>query len=170
MRWNIMTEYFIVNFKFDNKFYYCIWFTNDVDGFVVSDNKVLCFENLDKLKSYCSMQKMCMDSKITLYDLDKVISYIDLGTSKDIEYKLYLNLWNLCSDLANTLSIDFCGDHDGIILDIYNLLFYGSNPPAMNDKCEEYLPEWDEEDITVLKKVLKSCYDLIEYYVVKIKK
>lgn len=162
-----MTEYYIVNFKFDKKFYYCIWYTNDEDGFVISENRLLCFEELDRLKMYCNKQKICIDNNITLCDVDGVISFINLGNTKDIEYKLYLNLWNLCSDLAHTLSIDFYGNHDGITLDIYNLLFYGSNPPAMNDKNEEYVPKWDDEDVTELKKVLKSCYDLIERYVVK---
>lgn len=162
-----MTEYFVVNFKFDNKFYYCIWFTNDEDGFVVRENKLLCFEELDKLKAYCNMQKICIDDNTTLCDMDGVVSYINLRTTKDMEYKSYLNLWNVCSDLAHTLSIDFYGDYDGITLDVYNLLFYCSNPPAMNGKNEEYLPKWDEEDVAELKKVLKSCYDLIERHVVK---
>lgn len=69
-----------------------------------------------------------------LYDIDTFIEKICLN---DIDCNLILRFWNIASDMAYTLKEPFIGDDNGvdcIILDVYNKLFYGTNPPALKKR------------------------------------
>lgn len=92
-----------------------------------------------------------------LYDIDTFIEKICLN---DIDCNLILRFWNIASDMAYTLKEPFIGDDNGvdcIILDVYNKLFYGTNPPSLKkDSPEVYSPVWGENEINIIRNIMND--------------
>lgn len=149
-------DYYIVKFELDSKQLYCIWYTDDIDGFIVDQNTLIQFLSLDDLKQYCITNKIILNSfEVSDTNIDYFIGWIQ-SPQKAVDCQLFLDFWNTMADLASSIQQDFLGNEDGIYLDIYNKLFYGNNLPAIKGDAEEYIPTWDSEDIDALSKVIED--------------
>jgi len=155
-----MNEYYIVEFKTSEKSRFCIWYTNDVDGFVAEAQKVICFNSLQELKAFCCQAGYVLSKDITVYNVDCITDWIKTK-NKVVDCSKLLDFWNITSDFARSTNQAFYGDTDGLVLDVYNKLFFGTNPPTLKGVAENYTPDWDEEDLNVLKKVMGECIEIL---------
>ena len=48
-----MREYYSVQFKNSSISYYCLWFTNDIDGYVIENEKLLVWKEQSNMDKYC---------------------------------------------------------------------------------------------------------------------
>lgn len=162
-----MLDYYIVDFNLLNMSYFLLWFSDDKDALFKQNGVIVVCNSLDGLKKFAKTNKLHVYEGVTTYHLDDIAALIEHG-SLNISYKKILDFWNISSDIAYTMDVSFLGDEDGLTLDIYNMLFYGTNPPTLKgDSDEIYEPEWDNEDIEELKKVLSDALNIISKYLIK---
>lgn len=151
-----MHNYYPFFFKFGNMTCYCIWFSDEIDSFLVKDDKILCFPSIITLKHYADLNKICYMEEITGIDIERAISW--LNTAEEyVDCKYMLEFWNAASDVSNSLGEYFMGNLDfGIVNDIYLKLFYGNNLPAVKGDEEDFIPEWNKNELETLIKVVND--------------
>ena len=159
MKYNTEIEYCLVEFKMSNQTYYCLWFSVNRDAFLIDENdKVIMFYCEDEMSAFCKIHNLDIQvAAAVLYDIDAFIEKICLNC---IDCNLILRFWNIASDMAYTLTEAFIGDDNGVncvILDVYNKLFYGTNPPALKkDSPEVYSPVWEESERNIIRNIMND--------------
>lgn len=118
---------------------------------------------------YCLVEfKMSNQTYYCLWFSDNRDAFIEKTCLNDIDCNLILRFWNIASDMAYTLKESFIGDDDGmdcVILDVYNKLFYGTNPPALKkDSPEVYIPKWTKEERLILSNVMDDAIRIFYKY------
>ena len=100
-----------------------------------------------------------------LYDIDELTYKICVA---DIECDNVLNFWNIASDMALTFNEHFLGDEEGSnykISEVYNKLFYGTNPPALrDDSAAQYIPKWTKTELKIICDVIKDAAGIVRKY------
>ncbi|BDF04422.1 hypothetical protein [[Clostridium] hylemonae] len=157
-----MKDYYPIKILRHEKVYFCIWYTNDVDGILLEKNKIKSFSNYDNLKNYCEENKIKIKEDISTYNLDEVLEWLS-SRKQEVDCKIILDLWNLISDLAKSSDEYFYGDDDET-LHISEKLFYGNNLPAINRDGPEYYPKWDDDEYMIIKKVIQNGVELFNKY------
>jgi hypothetical protein len=147
-------HYYFVDFKYKEKVYFCLWYTDEVDGFHTNNEGLEIFDSLEQAKNYCTKNAMTYNDEHTHYDIDKVEEWVNNGTGGDVDWELILDFWNIAIDLTVSLKVEFIGNIDDEYNDIYDKLFYGNNLPTINTSDKEYIPEWTEEEVLELKQVI----------------
>lgn len=158
----ILKDYYPIKILRHEKVYFCIWYTNDVDGILLEKNKIKSFSNYDNLKNYCEENKIKIKEDISTYNLDEVLEWLS-SRKQEVDCKIILDLWNLISDLAKSSDEYFYGDDDET-LHISEKLFYGNNLPAINRDGPEYYPKWDDDEYMIIKKVIQNGVELFNKY------
>lgn len=81
------------------------------------------------------------------------------STATDI-CELILNGWNFIEDLIKSLSLNelLLEMKQPILCKIYKKFFYGNNIDAVTPNGTQYNPEWDEEELQIFRKTLKSVW------------
>ena len=159
-----MANNYIVEFTHNGKSRFCIWFTDEVDGFIIEQNEIISFSNIESATNYCYTRKMKVGKDITTYDVDNILEIVNSNTPT-VDCKSILDFWNIVMDVTSSVSDTFYGNEEGIVTDIYNKLFYGNNLPAMNDTGENFVPEWGSEDIFEFKKVVEDAVRIITTHI-----
>lgn len=133
-----------------------IWYSDNEDGFLLLKQKLLMFVSVDEAKSFAEKQGVLLEAEITVYDFSNVIGLINRIESSE-SCNMLTNAWNFFSDLAKSLKEDFIGDsNEGLTIDIYNKLFYGSNLNVLKKDDEDYHPIFDDEET---KKCMSIYYN-----------
>ncbi|MFC4306055.1 hypothetical protein [Cohnella boryungensis] len=146
---------FVVN----EKEYLSIWFTNDNDGFVIEDGKLLIFDNMTKLTKYIVFNDLNFVNEITRLSINLIRGLME--SKNEMDCTEMLNFWNTISDLAKSSGTIYLGDSNEFI-DIYNKLFYGNNFPAVRGDGELFVPEWETEEIVRLEKIITDGIRVLE--------
>lgn len=149
-----MCEYYIVQFIITSYNYYTIWHTDNNDEFVTKNKKILSFNNLEEVIQYAKLHSIELHEYITCYDIDRLMD--DIDTKIDCNY--IINFWNIISDIAKSIQINFCGDSD-FYNSVYEKLLYGCNLNALNKS--HYDPIWTNEEIDKIKYVVNIGYKLL---------
>jgi hypothetical protein len=137
-----------------------IWYTNDNDGVVLDEERLSLFTDRDGATSYAEKQEISLEADEYTYDLTNMPSLI-AGIESPDNCRALIDAWHLFSDVAGSLSVPFLGDsNDGVIIDIYNKLFYGINMPIL--KNEVYRPDFDEEEAERCQAVFLSGFEIID--------
>jgi hypothetical protein len=158
-----MRVYCAVEFVYLNKKQYCVWYSFDDCGFVVKDNQVLCFDDVSSLKSYCYEHEIDIyddDDDLDSYDVGAILDWL-VGKIPGFDYQILLNFWNIAIDIAESVSADFYGNTEGIVLDVYRKVFYANNLPILKKDGEDFIPTWDEEELLELKKVMQDAVRIV---------
>lgn len=151
-----LKEYFLFIFIIDNKEYYCIWYTNERDGFITESNKVKYFDGNEQLYIYSNSNNIKIEEGKTVLSIDNAIIWLQQN-EKEIDCIYFLDYWNAISDLAYSVGEKFYGNEDtNMINSIYNKLFYGNNLPAMIHEGETFIPDWATEEVNELTAVIKD--------------
>jgi hypothetical protein len=159
-------EYYPFLFVVDKKEYYCIWYSDDKDGFFTENNQIKVFDTEKMLFDYAKENKIqFMENRITSFSIDYTKSWL---TRKNpmIDSIYFLNFWNHISDLANSVGETFYGDLREEVIDmVYNKLFWGNNLPAVTPKGKKYKPIWNGEQRKILVGIAKDGIRIINSYV-----
>jgi hypothetical protein len=156
-----MKQYYKLTFLYKNKHLYTLWYTNDVDGLLNENNKIIFFNCEYELIDYCKKENInIIDDCTVIYNIDE-INRIILNNSTNIDFEYLLGLWNIIADIARTIDVPFHGNKKETI-HIYNKLFYGNNLPSIRGNGEIYIPRWNKREIKIILKILKECYKIFE--------
>jgi len=161
-----MRKNFIERITYKETTRYLIWYNNDESGLLIQDKQLLMFASINEAKSYAEKLEIELETEMDEYDLSRIPELI-----KGIEFSencfTLIGIWNLFSDIAKSLSEQFLGDlndwcipGDGLVLDINQMLFYGSNIKVM--KHDEYHPVFDDEDFEVCMSVFNCGLAIID--------
>lgn len=148
-------------FQLKGQQYYLLWFTNEVDGFVKSqDGSILCFSDLSGLSRFATENKYEIESEDTiLLDLDQLLSWLDKPTARKIDCVLFLNAWNLFTDISKTVGEEFEENRDQNT-PVYDKLFWGNNLPSVTPPGKRYTPKWTAKEVQALREILTSGLSL----------
>ena len=140
-----MKKYYLIRVIYENKDCFLIWYSNGEDGFLLLEQKILMFKDLNEIKKYAEKQGFLLETEITVYNFSNIIDLINNIKLSENCHTL-LDAWNFFSDLAKTLNEVFIGDsEEELIMDIYDKLFHGSNLKVLK-RDEEYHPTFDYEE------------------------
>lgn len=150
-------SYYRLLYKLDGRNAFLIWFSNDPDGVVVQDGRMLSFSSDDLLCQFAAQAGLALaDETPRLHDLDSVQAWLSCPHRDTIDCSATLSAWNLFGDIARSLPTAGAGfsaldrAHDGI----YEKLFFGNNLPAVTPEGEHYEPSWPDDEITAFVAIL----------------
>jgi len=102
------------------------------------------FESVNEAMLFAEKKGKTLDGEVAEYNLSAITGLVD-RVSRTESCNELLNVWNLFSDIANSLGEEFSGDSDEeLTRDIYNMLFHGCN--ILSDIYGEFHPIFDEEE------------------------
>lgn len=161
-----MMEFYPIVLIFNEKKYYCIWYSNEQNGFIKELNKVKYFNNMNQLNKYAANQNIKMESEKTTFSIDYAITWLN-NEIKEVDCKYILNYWNIIGDLADSFNEKYYGNIRKEILNkIYNKLLFGNNLEALTPEGKEYIPNWEKEEINEITNIVKDGLRIISIYVV----
>ncbi|XZF77807.1 hypothetical protein ACSBO6_09755 [Bacillus sp. AL-1R] len=155
-----MKEYYIVEFILNSSSIYCIWYSNDRDGLITKNQKLVNFNSIEELETFSKYQQISCKNEKSMYDIDLVINCLK-ENKIEIDHKNLLDIWNITSDIANSINVRFIGEKD-VYSKIYNKLFYGSNLSVIKQGDIDFIPKWTYKELINLRKVLKNALKIIE--------
>lgn len=162
-----MEIYYPVVFRLKDKEYYCLWYSEDDDGFYKEDSELKCFENKEQMFHFAKIKNIVVEGDVTLIEMDIALNWLE-SKDNNINCKYFLNFWNIFSDLANTFDEKFYGSKkNGVVNKLYDKLFYGNNLSPMKGEGEEYNPILKSVEIVELSNVINDGLRLINKYLVK---
>jgi hypothetical protein len=151
-------DYYIICLNFNFNKLYIIWVSDETDSVVIDElGKVLAFTNNDLLLNYASKSNITLNEDQTIYDIDKLQQWL-IAPTDIFDCELFLNFWNLCTDISVGLNKIFLGDIEADDHDIlYNKLFDGAGTCISEDKNEAF----DAFEIDKLRKIIQSGLALL---------
>ena len=144
----------------DEQEFHCLWYTNDIDGLLTRNNRLVHFRNRNDLNAFCALKTLTLEDGTSVYHPLKAVHTL-LDESVAMDYVEILNFWNLSSDLASSLRVKFLGDHRSTN-NLYNKVFYGNNLPSLRRDGEEYVPQWDEDEREALIKIMSHGLEILQ--------
>lgn len=154
------TEYYIVEFLLSNTKYITLWYTSDQDGFVLNEEAsgIRVFKDEQSAQKYSGMSHYDLHNEITVILCDK----LKTACYKEIDCNLILSFWNIVSDVASSLNIQFLGDRENTEINgLYEKLFFGCNLPAIV-KDNEFIPIWEESEKKVMDRIIKEGIEIVK--------
>lgn len=127
----IIMKLYLVKFQFSKKECYALWYTDDVDGFILDEN--------GKIRSFASEEKTRLFANRKGYHL--------------LEY-----FFRSCTN--GKLQV-FGDNSGGDVEGIYQKLFYGCNLPAIRKDGEIFVPEWNESERKRLAEIFDNGFRIL---------
>ncbi|WP_428771113.1 hypothetical protein V1L52_04520 [Treponema sp. HNW] len=154
---DIKIHYCLINFILASRSFYCLWFDDGKRDRFLTDttNTLLYFENENEIRNFCTAHNLNIQkNKAVCYNIDSFMHEFNLY---DIDCNIFLDYWNIASDMAYTYSEHFIGDDDGPsgeTVGVYDKLFYGNNLPALKKESSEvYIPIWERDELDIIQAV-----------------
>lgn len=155
-----MGEKYLTKLIYKNTNCFLIWYSDDQDGFLLFQQKLLMFQNYNDVKAFVKEQGICLEDEMAVIDLSKIDEYMN-NTDLSENCRELINIWNFLGDLANSSGEDFIGDHEeGLVIDIYHKLFYGSNLEVL--KNEEYHPILNDEEKQKCNEIFTNGLSMVD--------
>jgi len=150
-------DYYIVRFNDEKCEKYAVWYTDEKDGFICENGRIVWFDSVMDLFAFCKSRNIDVDENETpiAYDLGYLEKWLSAPDSC-FNCSDMLDFWNVISDALNSIGVVFSGDYteNNPVNEVYDKLFYGCNLPAYNTSGKEYIPQWTEDEIELLRNVL----------------
>ena len=153
-------KYWLVEFRILQKNYYTFWYTDDIDGFLLDNNGYLkSFPTKEEAIFFAKEEGFCLDTRSVLCISSGILRNINI---RRIRCNLYLNYWNILSDVAHSINCQFLGDNreNGTVQYIYEKLFYGCNIFVKQGE-EHYRPKWSKKERRWIAKVIKNGFKIL---------
>jgi hypothetical protein len=145
-----------LNFKFRQ--IYIIWISDDIDLVLVNDhNKIIGFKTKEALDNY--LKKTGLDALINTatYECHTLQQWLT-NPHINIDYNEFLNFWNLCTNISESLNIPFSGDKKDEVRNlVYDKLFNGTGIFISDDPN----PVWSNDELTLLSAVVQDGFGLL---------
>ncbi len=141
-----------LNFKFRQ--IYIIWISDDIDLVLVNedDNKIIGFKTQEALKNYLIENGLDALVDIATYECHILQQWLT-NPYANIDYDEFLNFWNLCTDISESLNIPFSGDiKDDIRNSVYEKLFNGTGIFVSDDPN----PVLSDDEILALSSAVQD--------------
>lgn len=156
-----MKEYYPFVFIINTEEYYCIWYSDEKDGFITDLDKIKHFQSKEHLQIFAKNNNVLLIGEYTELKVDDAKNWVETHNKK-IDCSYFLNYWNIVADMVNSLGEAFYGNDDSEEVSVvYNKLFYGNNIEAIRGNGEEYIPIWTEEEICELDRVIRDGLRII---------
>ena len=86
MKYNTEIEYCLVEFKMSNQTYYCLWFSDNRDAFLIDESgKLIMFYCENEMRSFCIIHNLDIQvDAAVLYDIDAFIEKICLNCERNV--------------------------------------------------------------------------------------
>ncbi len=150
---------------------YLIWYTDaagegaEADGILLDDaGRLLTFLSLDALQGCADSRGLSVDPEMNTdpLDLDTVAHWLGATRKTTVDCPIFLNAWNLFSDLASAVQGHLAHIDDQAEERIYDKLFWGSNLPALTPPGKHYTPVWTKSEVGRLRNVLNKGMQLFQ--------
>jgi hypothetical protein len=140
-------------FRLEGRERFLLWYSADLDGVTTDgDGRVLVFADRAALTTYCAATRRNLAAEdAILHDLDRLQAWL-LDPSAPVDCNLLLTGWNLFEDVERSVAEEVLKREGSARL--YELLFYGSNLPAMTPTGSRFDPLWTPEDRKLLQDLL----------------
>ena len=138
--------YYIIKFEYYSEEKWALWFTSDKDGVITENGKIYCFDSERSLKIYCRKMNINSEEEVEEYRIDEIEKWVNTE-SIEVDCRMILEFWNIVDDISER---------------IYEKLFYGNNLKSINTSGREYVPKWSDEELEVLKNILKQALIFIK--------
>ena len=155
-----MKQHFIVAFDIGRSITYCLWYTNDMDGFVLSEGHLLQFDSVNDVRAYGRRKGISLQADTTAYSIAKIEAFLE-DSSAEPDCNVLLDFWNIVQDMANAISTPFLGEDEETDR-IYSKLFHGSNLPSVNASGKLYIPRWHPDELDTLRRILCDGITIIK--------
>jgi hypothetical protein len=146
--------------KLDFKFYrlYIIWISDEIDEVLVNnDQKVIAFKSEDLLLECWQKHISKKYNEPTTYSIYKLQQWL-INPHFEFDGNEFLNLWNLFTDLSESVKKVFIGDiKDEVRKVLYDKLFDTSGLFIVEDPN----PEFSTDEINLLSEVMQNGLDLL---------
>lgn len=153
--------YYLISFVYNQSLLYCIWVSNDEDYVITKDNKVLFFYTIDDLKDYERSNNIIVKTNDDIrYNIDEMNLWCEDSNNLDCDCEQILNFWNICSDIAKSLKINFTGN-ESMYDDLYEKIFSANDLFSANPIPSISLLEFSQEEIIDIKRILKEGIKII---------
>lgn len=150
---------YLIEFKLYQETYYCFWYTDELDGFLLDDDyKIKSFSSQTEARLFAESAGFKLNEEVLSLSTD----ILSLSDADSIDCDLVLTCWNLFSDAARSVNCPFSGDsREDDIQRIYNKLFCGCNLPAVKNDGEVFSPAWEETEKHRILAVLENGFKMI---------
>jgi hypothetical protein len=158
-------SYYPIAIELYSKQILLLWYTDFKDGILVDkNNKALIFNSLEEVKNYTLDNHIKINfDDFSTYNINILTTWLQNPSSQSIAYQLFLDLWNLVTDIAYSCKVKFLGNSkDDLTTLIYDKLFYGNNLPSITPQGKFYKPIWTKEELNFLVKVMENVVFIIE--------
>ncbi|OJU18530.1 MAG: hypothetical protein BGN88_13030 [Clostridiales bacterium 43-6] len=146
-----------------------IWFSDETEGFLAEEKNVLAFSSKKAAHAYALSTNISLDNEITAYNLDHWL-YWATSASTTVDCKAILDIWNIFTDFSVSAGKLFTGDERRPDIDtIYDKLFFGNNI-LVDPQESQYIPQWREDEIGSIKKILSQGVKMYQECLTNIKK
>ena len=155
-----MGEKYLTKLVYKNTNVFLIWYSDNQDGFLLFQQKLLMFQSYNDAKTFVKKQGIFLEDEMATIDLSKIEDFMNnIDLSENCSN--LINIWNFLGDLANSLGEDFIGNHEeGFVTDIYHKLFYGSNLTVL--KNEEYHPALSDEEKQKCNEIFTNGLSIVD--------
>lgn len=150
-------EYFPCLFRIEGVDHYVIWYSDDRDGLVRENGRVVSWCSLAKLCAYAAHRGLTLQSaEVTAYNWDAIERWCDDPLASGIAVGSFLDAWNMILDTIPA------GAESGLFMHaygrsggLYQKLFRAKNLPAMTPPGAEYHPVWTRGEVESLAQILR---------------
>lgn len=161
--------YFLYWYRLSRTDAYLIWYTDDAsagakaDGVLLDDaGRLLTFPALGDLQNHAERRGLVVDLQTNgePLDLDHVQRWLGAAHKTTVDCQVFLEAWNLFSDIASAVQGKQAHIDDQKESRIYEKLFWGNNLPALTPPGKHYAPVWTKSEVGRLRSVLNRGMQL----------
>ncbi len=166
-----MTDAWIIELSFSyegDSSDYLIWYTDDngKDRIYSKNNKIIIFISERSAKEFMSNFnfKYC---DTVFYDAERLLYWTSTGhdhhiylpssETQQVDCEFLLNFWNLFTDIAHSIALEFEPTKTKQADKCYNKLFAGCNT-AVN--VGNYIPEFNRKELEFIRELMKRGIDI----------
>jgi hypothetical protein len=149
----------------DGKRFYVIWTSGEEDEInrdrvLMDDHGVVWFNEVHDLLQYADEHDIVLFQRNVDDSIDIDAGISTLAQSDHLDCSAVMGAWNISWDFANGTRAVFdqrSVEHDAV----YDKIFFGCNLPAVTPPGEHFVPEWDEEELDLLRRTVNQGVSLI---------
>ncbi|HEY9677647.1 MAG TPA: hypothetical protein V6C76_06545 [Drouetiella sp.] len=139
-------EFYPSLIKFEGKQRYLLWQTSDDYDCVVlgEDGMMLNFDTIELLIAHAEKLHIVVvsDQEPQCLDLDLLDAWLKDPQTKTVKPKLFLNAWNLFTDVQSAINRKNMDREDNAYPRLYDKLFWSNNLPIFTPVGRALHPKW----------------------------
>jgi hypothetical protein len=150
---------YVAAFKIDDVTRFVWWQPDDHgnDAVVAADRRIIWFYSEARCRNEGEARGLPLDDESpSVQDFDLVLTW--LAEVGDVPHESALNLWNFAGDVGRGTGVALL-DHDAVRDRVYDKLFHANVPWV--DGAERALPDWSDQELTVLRITLESAASFV---------